>query len=92
MEAIWHGLNLRNKRTLEHWNFTSHDDMMSLCLLNCVAQEQDRKRHLLRLWVAPPVERPLPQCYAELYGSVRVGDRGGIRVKGYEEKIPLEAE
>ncbi|CAL8468861.1 g8402 [Coccomyxa elongata] len=54
--------------------------------------EMDRKRHLLRLWVAPPVERPLPECYAELYGSTKVGDRGGIRVKGYDLKIPFEAE
>ena len=43
-------------------------------LLACFVQELDRKRHLLRLWVAPPVERPLPQCYAELYGTVKVGD------------------
>ncbi len=66
--------------------------LSSLHAWGSLLQEQDRKRHLLRLWVAPPVERPLPQCYAELYGTVKVGDRGGIRVKGYDEKIPLEAE
>ena len=55
-------------------------------------QELERRRHLLRLWVAPPVDRPLPACYAELYGSVRVGDRGGIRCPGYEPTIVLEAE
>jgi hypothetical protein len=55
-------------------------------------QEADRKRHLLRLWVSPPVERPLPDCYAELYGTTRIGDRGGIRVKGFNLSIALEAE
>lgn len=58
----------------------------------CSAQELDRKRHLLRLWVAPPVDRPLPECYAELYGTTKVGDRGGILVKGYDLNIKLEAE
>lgn len=52
----------------------------------------DRRRHLLRLWVSPEGERPLPECYAELYGTVKVADRGGIRVPGYDLKIPLEAE
>ena len=42
-----------------------------------------RTRHLLRLWLAPPVERPLPPVYEELYGgSVTVGARGGIRIDG----------
>ena len=61
--------------------------MGTLCL-----QEMDRKRHLLRLWVAPAMDRPLPECYAELYGTTKVGDRGGIRVPGYDLNIPLEAE
>jgi hypothetical protein len=40
--------------------------------------EPERKRHLLRLWLAAPGARPLPPVYAERYGSVEVGDRGGI--------------
>lgn len=55
-------------------------------------QEPERRRHLLRLWVSPEGERPLPECYAELYGTVKIGDRGGIRVPGYNLKVPLEAE
>ena len=55
-------------------------------------QELERRRHLLRLWVSPGNERPLPEAYAELYGSVTVGNRGGIRVPGYSLTIPLEAE
>lgn len=44
--------------------------------------EPDLKRHLLRLWVAPPGARPLPNVYAERFGSLTPGDRGGIVVKG----------
>jgi len=40
-------------------------------------------RHLLRLWLAPETEGPLPAVYEELYGgSLAVGARGGIRVDG----------
>ena len=42
--------------------------------------EAERRRHLLRLWLAMPGDRPLPDCFAERYGSVAVGDRGGIVV------------
>jgi hypothetical protein len=44
--------------------------------------EAERKRHLLRLWIAPPSARPLPDVYAERFGSVTPGDRGGIVVDG----------
>jgi hypothetical protein len=38
-----------------------------------------QQRHLLRLWIAPPEERPLPPAYGEIMaGSLEVGDRGGI--------------
>jgi len=40
--------------------------------------EPERKRHLLRLWLAPPNARPLPNVYAERFGSVTPGNRGGI--------------
>jgi hypothetical protein len=42
--------------------------------------EPERKRHLLRLWLAPPNARPLPAVYAERFGSVTPGNRGGIAV------------
>ena len=54
--------------------------------------EPERKRHLLRLWLAAPGARPLPQAYAERYGSVTVGDRGGIICRGTRLHAPLEAE
>src|SRR6266446_3489644 len=53
--------------------------------------EPERKRHLLRLWLAPPSARPLPEVYAERFGSVTPGDRGGIAVKGSRATIPFDA-
>jgi len=52
--------------------------------------EPERKRHLLRLWLAPPNARPLPEIFAERFGSVTPGDRGGITVKGSKPTIPFE--
>jgi hypothetical protein len=53
--------------------------------------EPERHRHLLRLWVAPPGARPLPEVFAPRYGSVVPGERGGIVVPGTTLKVPLEA-
>jgi hypothetical protein len=44
--------------------------------------EVERRRHLLRLWLAPKQGRPLPEVFAARYGSVTPGERGGIIVKG----------
>ena len=56
-------------------------------------EDPDKKRHLLRLWLAPEDERPLPEIYTEILGgSVEVGNRGGIRVEGTVFHVPLEAE
>jgi hypothetical protein len=38
--------------------------------------EPARRRHLLRLWLAPADARPLPPVFAERYGSVIPGERG----------------
>jgi len=43
-------------------------------------QEPGRKRHLLRLWLSSPQARPLPAIWAERYGSVEPGVRGGVAV------------
>jgi hypothetical protein len=53
--------------------------------------EPERRRHLLRLWVAPPNARPLPELYAERFGSVTPGDRGGVVVEGASFTIPFNA-
>jgi hypothetical protein len=52
--------------------------------------EPERKRHLLRLWLAVPGARPLPPVYLERYGSIEVGDRGGIICPGTKLHAPLE--
>ena len=38
------------------------------------------RRHLLRLWLAIPGDRPLPDCFASRFGSVEIGNRGGVLV------------
>ena len=53
--------------------------------------EPERRRHLLRLWLAADKARPLPPVFAQRYGSVTVGDRGGIIVHGTKLNAPLEA-
>jgi hypothetical protein len=52
--------------------------------------EPERKRHLLRLWLAPPGARRLPEVYAERFGSITPGDRGGVVVPGAKPKIPFD--
>ena len=51
--------------------------------------EAERKRHLLRLWLSPPVARPLPPVFAECYGGITIGDRGGIICEGTRLHAPL---
>ena len=51
--------------------------------------EAERKRHLLRLWLAPPGARPLPPVFAECYGGLTIGDRGGIICEGTRLHAPL---
>ena len=52
-------------------------------------EEPERKRHLLRLWLAPRGARPLPDVFSERFGSITPGDRGGVTVKGSRATIPL---
>ncbi len=52
--------------------------------------ELERKRHLLRLWLAPPNARPLPPVFAERYGSITPGDRGGVTVPATKLAAPLD--
>lgn len=51
--------------------------------------DPEMRRYLLRLWICPPNGRPLPPAYAERYGSIEIGDRGGIVCPGTEFKAPL---
>ncbi len=53
--------------------------------------ESSRRRHLLRLWLAPAAARPLPAVFAQRYGSVTPGARGGIMLPSTELNAPLQA-
>lgn len=52
--------------------------------------EPERKRHLLRLWLAPPNARALPEVFAERFGSITAGERGGVAVEGSKATIPID--
>ncbi len=53
--------------------------------------EPERRRHLLRLWLAPTKEvRALPPAYAQRYGNVEAGRRGGIVLAQEHLTVPLE--
>jgi hypothetical protein len=54
--------------------------------------EPERKRHLLRLWLAPAGARPLPPVFAERYGSVVPGARGGMVIAGARANAPLSVD
>lgn len=53
--------------------------------------EPERKRHLLRLWLAPSGARTLPEVYADRFGSITPGDRGGVSVAEVKPTLPFEA-
>ena len=50
-----------------------------------------RRRHLLRLWLSLPGDRMLPESFRQRYGSITVGDRGGISVAETRPTIALSA-
>ena len=51
--------------------------------------DRGRRRHLLRLWLALPGDRPLPPVFAERYGSIKIGDRGGIMTRETRLNVPM---
>jgi hypothetical protein len=53
--------------------------------------DPDQRRYLLRLWLSPPDGITLPAAFAERYGSITPGDRGGVVVAGTQLHAPLEA-
>lgn len=42
--------------------------------------EAENRRHLLRLWLTIEGDRKLPESFKQRYGSITVGDRGGITI------------
>ena len=53
-------------------------------------EKQDDKRHLLRLWLSLANDRPLPRCFKQRYGSITIGDRGGIITGRSKLHAPLD--
>lgn len=51
--------------------------------------DPDQRRHLLRLWVSLPEDRPLPPAFTQRYGSIEPGNRGGIITKHTRLTVPL---
>ncbi len=49
-----------------------------------------QKRHLLRLWLAIAGDRPLPEVFKQRYGTIEIGNRGGIIVKDTKLNVPLD--
>ena len=49
-----------------------------------------RKRHLLRLWLSLPNDRPLPAVFSQRYGSIQIGDRGGVVTTETVLHVPVE--
>jgi TfdA family taurine catabolism dioxygenase TauD len=52
--------------------------------------DASRKRHLLRLWLSIEGDRPLPDSFKQRYGSIEIGNRGGIITKGTKLNVPLD--
>ena len=53
-------------------------------------EERDRRRYLLRLWLAPPDGVPLPSAFAGLYVSTKLGMRGGVSEPRIAPHVSLE--
>lgn len=53
--------------------------------------EPERRRHLLRLWLAPIGAQPLPPVFAQRFGSVTPGARGGVFAPPERWVAPLDA-
>jgi len=52
-------------------------------------QDVADKRHLLRIWLCVADGLPIPECFAERYGTIEIGARGGIRRPDTIPSIPL---
>jgi hypothetical protein len=52
--------------------------------------EPERRRHLLRLWLAPPQARALPPVFAQRFGSLQQGERGGIQFANITLTVPWQ--
>ena len=54
--------------------------------------EPSRRRHLFRLWLSPTGDRRLPDVFEQRYGSIEVGNRGGIVTEQTVLSAPIDVE
>jgi len=52
--------------------------------------DPSQRRHLMRLWLSIDGDRPLPECFKERYGSIEIGNRGGIVTNRTRLHAPLD--
>ena len=52
--------------------------------------DPDKRRHLFRLWLSMPHDRALPDVFKERYGSIEIGNRGGIITQNTRLHAPLD--
>lgn len=52
--------------------------------------DPDKRRHLFRLWLSLPGDRPLPPVFAQRYGDLTIGARGGIITDKTRLHAPLD--
>lgn len=52
--------------------------------------DPDQRRHLFRLWLSLPGDRPLPPVFAQRYGDLTIGARGGIITDKTRLHAPLD--
>ncbi len=55
-------------------------------------EDPAEQRHLFRLWLTIPGDRPLPPCFAQRFGSIEIGNRGGIIAPVTKSCAPLDAD
>ena len=51
--------------------------------------DPSQRRHLFRLWLSIEGDRELPPCFKERYGSIEIGQRGGIITQETTLHAPL---
>jgi hypothetical protein len=49
-----------------------------------------QRRHLFRLWLSPMGDRALPEVFKQRYGSIDIGNRGGIITAQTQLHAPLD--
>ncbi|MEH6457200.1 MAG: TauD/TfdA family dioxygenase [Cocleimonas sp.] len=52
--------------------------------------EPENRRHLFRLWLSIEGDRELPESFEQRYGSIKVGNRGGIITKDVTLNAPID--